>query len=489
MSTENQNIDVSKLSYRQLQAQCKKFGLSARGKTAQLRELLTDYLEKESKEEEKQEEEIKKEEKEEETKEKQEEEIKKEEKIDKKQDEQPQKIFTEKQKAKQSEGEDETDTKTEEQQEKMDLESKPKEIKKKEKDEELKEKKEEQKKDNGEEEKKKQENETKTKTEEQPEKMDLEPKSDKKNEKEKEKEKEQEKEHEKEQEQEQEQEKEQTNQEKKSKSTKDNKQIINEILSSSTNISKDIKENNKMEIEKKKIINLNSNKHSNSKRRRLLGNKMDSKEKKTEKKRLVPKSKKPSSRAILIKNLTRPLRKTELHKLLDQNGKVLKFWISRIMTHCYVLYETIEQAEKARNNLYGVVFPAKGKSLYVVFVNEKEAETYFDDSQPVSKSSNIISLGSKKEVAKNKRFQSGKEKENGNGNGNGNGKEKDREQENEKKIEKEPKSLDELFNKTKANPYIYYQPVSETIVNKRRETILKQEKKLAMERNSYKDRK
>ncbi|KAJ3427091.1 sap DNA-binding domain-containing protein [Anaeramoeba flamelloides] len=479
MSTENQNIDVSKLTYRQLQAQCKKFGLSARGKTAQLRELLTDYLEKESKEEEKQEEEIKKEEKEEETKEKKEEEIKKEEKIDKKQDEQPQKIVTEKQKAKQSEGEDETDTKTEEQQEKMDLESKPKEIKKKEKDEELKEKKEEQKKDNGEEEKKKQENETKTKTEEKPEKMDLEPKSDKKKENEKEQEQEQEKEKEKE--------KEQTNQEKKSKSTKDNKQIINEILSSSTNISKDTKENNKMEIEKKKIINLNSNKHSNSKRRRLLGNKMDSKEKKTEKKRLVPKSKKPSSRAILIKNLTRPLRKTELHKLLDQNGKVLKFWISRIMTHCYVLYETIEQAEKARNNLYGVVFPAKGKSLYVVFVNEKEAETYFDDSQPVSKSSNIISLGSKKEVAKNKRFQSGKEKENGNGNGNG--KEKDREQENEKKIEKEPKSLDELFNKTKANPYIYYQPVSETIVNKRRETILKQEKKLAMERNSYKDRK
>ncbi|GJQ83533.1 hypothetical protein Trydic_g10885 [Trypoxylus dichotomus] len=88
-------------------------------------------------------------------------------------------------------------------------------------------------------------------------------------------------------------------------------------------------------------------------------------------------AKNPTSSVLFITNLVRPFTLKQLKELLERTGKIKEncFWTDRIKSKCYVQYENVEDAEATRNALHGVHWPiGNGKKLVIDYGTEEELE-------------------------------------------------------------------------------------------------------------------
>ncbi|KAK9879734.1 hypothetical protein WA026_006794 [Henosepilachna vigintioctopunctata] len=85
--------------------------------------------------------------------------------------------------------------------------------------------------------------------------------------------------------------------------------------------------------------------------------------------------KQPVSSVLFISNLVRPFTIKQLKELLERTGEITAegFWTDRIKSKCYVQYTSSEEAEATRNALHGVNWPVgNGKKLIIEFATEED---------------------------------------------------------------------------------------------------------------------
>eukprot|EP01006_Ploeotia_vitrea_P011051 TRINITY_DN2948_c0_g1_i1.p1 TRINITY_DN2948_c0_g1~~TRINITY_DN2948_c0_g1_i1.p1 ORF type:complete len:408 (-),score=80.10 TRINITY_DN2948_c0_g1_i1:60-1283(-) len=115
-----------------------------------------------------------------------------------------------------------------------------------------------------------------------------------------------------------------------------------------------------------------------------------------------------ASTTLHITNLVRPYLESDLKNLLAADGEIAKFWVDRFKTTCYVKYQTTEAAIETTQRLSGVRWPLRvGKFLHVEFVDPIELTNKIQPPKP-------------------------------------------------KAVQPPPKTLEELFSKTKCKPHVYY---------------------------------
>ncbi|XP_035210213.1 apoptotic chromatin condensation inducer in the nucleus-like isoform X2 [Stegodyphus dumicola] len=217
-----------------------------------------------------------------------------------------------------------------------------------------------------------------------------------------------------------------------------------------------------------------------------------------------------ASRIIFIQNLVRPFTLHQLKELLKQSGNIIEehFWIDKIKSKCFVMYETKEEAIKARNALNGTRWPVSNpKILSVDFATEDDIESHKRGSEPPKTvpeptNQNIETYEVRnvhpaeehrkkerdrkkerersktrmpvREWDKDKISQDSPEKDT-TVNRESDSKAKSSEKREKKDSKRRPnedtpaKLLDDLFQKTKASPCIYWLPLTDEQVNEREE--------------------
>ncbi|KAI8991371.1 hypothetical protein BDF20DRAFT_831417 [Mycotypha africana] len=81
------------------------------------------------------------------------------------------------------------------------------------------------------------------------------------------------------------------------------------------------------------------------------------------------------SPAFYVKGFVRPLITSHVKNLLEKYGKLTRFWMDQIKTHCYVIYENESDAKNAARNIDGIVFPEEtGKKLTVGELTPEQTE-------------------------------------------------------------------------------------------------------------------
>ncbi|XP_038216477.1 apoptotic chromatin condensation inducer in the nucleus-like [Zerene cesonia] len=81
------------------------------------------------------------------------------------------------------------------------------------------------------------------------------------------------------------------------------------------------------------------------------------------------------SNILFITNLVRPFTLPQLKNLLQRTGRITEngFWIDRIKSKCFVIYENEDQAVETRHALHGVTWPVSNpKTLQVDFSTQEE---------------------------------------------------------------------------------------------------------------------
>ncbi|XP_060568478.1 apoptotic chromatin condensation inducer in the nucleus-like [Ruditapes philippinarum] len=94
----------------------------------------------------------------------------------------------------------------------------------------------------------------------------------------------------------------------------------------------------------------------------------------------------PASKIIHIRNLVRPFTVNQLKELLKRNGNLNEelFWIDKIKSHCFAVYETEEEAIEARKALHNTTWPLSNpKTLIVDFGSEEQMDYYRGDEKPI----------------------------------------------------------------------------------------------------------
>eukprot|EP00011_Vannellida_sp_DIVA3-517-6-12_P014462 CAMPEP_0114629744 /NCGR_PEP_ID=MMETSP0168-20121206/13522_1 /TAXON_ID=95228 ORGANISM="Vannella sp., Strain DIVA3 517/6/12" /NCGR_SAMPLE_ID=MMETSP0168 /ASSEMBLY_ACC=CAM_ASM_000044 /LENGTH=328 /DNA_ID=CAMNT_0001841223 /DNA_START=21 /DNA_END=1007 /DNA_ORIENTATION=- len=144
---------------------------------------------------------------------------------------------------------------------------------------------------------------------------------------------------------------------------------------------------------------------------------------------------KDATNAVLVEGLRRPFTLGEIKELLSESGPLEHFWISKNRSRCCAVYAENAAAAAAFQAIDGITWPPKiGSSLRVKFISEREARDAKDEPAAVP--------------APAKRAQSPPARA--------------VEAASPKDAPSQPtKSLDELFNKTKTEPCIYWKPVDE----------------------------
>ncbi|KAL0087150.1 hypothetical protein F4703DRAFT_1735627, partial [Phycomyces blakesleeanus] len=86
--------------------------------------------------------------------------------------------------------------------------------------------------------------------------------------------------------------------------------------------------------------------------------------------------------AIYIKGFVRPLIIKHVQELIGKYGTVKRFWMDSIKTHCYVVYESSEEAKKALSSIDSIVFPPEtGRKLTVGRMTAEQAEHVIEQEQ------------------------------------------------------------------------------------------------------------
>ncbi|CAF0804997.1 unnamed protein product [Rotaria sordida] len=194
----------------------------------------------------------------------------------------------------------------------------------------------------------------------------------------------------------------------------------------------------------------------------------------------------PLSQILYISGLTRPFSLLQLKELLHRYGTLVdgQFWLNKIKSQCLVAYNTIEEAQNAREALDGCRWPSTNpKILSVRFAQQNELEFSKTHDLPpdqmsmdaieriIQDKSNIIpsrrspspidgiKLNTKKNHLGVREWNMSKLQEE---------KcsgfmipEEKHEEESIKSNESPMKGLDEYFRKTKSKPSIYWLPLTE----------------------------
>jgi len=165
--------------------------------------------------------------------------------------------------------------------------------------------------------------------------------------------------------------------------------------------------------------------------------------------REVTPAKNPESVFIHIRNLKRPFTLGSLQNVLKKFGEFdveKEFWIDSIRSHCFVKYASVEEASKARAALHYIEWPPGNKTeITADYSNEEEFDHFRGVIKKVVRTESVDDESSrsttKQEEAPSPRVREEKA---------------DREKRREEK-----KSIEQLFRKTKAEPAIYYLPLTE----------------------------
>ncbi|ORY98570.1 hypothetical protein BCR43DRAFT_198071 [Syncephalastrum racemosum] len=90
----------------------------------------------------------------------------------------------------------------------------------------------------------------------------------------------------------------------------------------------------------------------------------------------------PTSNAIIITNLVRPLITRRVQEYVSQHGTVKRFFLDAIKTHAYVIYENNEQAVAAYRGMDGIQFPKDtGRNIAVRGMTAEQVESMIEQEQ------------------------------------------------------------------------------------------------------------
>ena len=178
-------------------------------------------------------------------------------------------------------------------------------------------------------------------------------------------------------------------------------------------------------------------------------------------------------KVVEIRNLVRPFTSNQLVQLLKRTGKFDEnrdFWIDKIKSHALVKYETADEAEETVMALDGVKWPSSNQKKLIVtfssddhFLRQSQSSVSLSKQPPrlsataasASSSSDhpIETTSIKRSASEN--YEEARERKRGR---------QDSEQQQslqaKEQPKKEQKSLEVLFQKTKALPSIYWMPKS-----------------------------
>ncbi|KAJ8765469.1 hypothetical protein K2173_014591 [Erythroxylum novogranatense] len=95
----------------------------------------------------------------------------------------------------------------------------------------------------------------------------------------------------------------------------------------------------------------------------------------TPKERVVPPSQNPPTNSLKIDRFLRPFTIKAVQELLGKTGTFTSFWMDQIKTHCYVTYSSVDEAIETRNAVYNLQWPPNGGRLLVAeFVDSQEVK-------------------------------------------------------------------------------------------------------------------
>ncbi|KAL4578005.1 hypothetical protein LXL04_014120 [Taraxacum kok-saghyz] len=101
------------------------------------------------------------------------------------------------------------------------------------------------------------------------------------------------------------------------------------------------------------------------------------------KERVVPPSLKTPTTSLRIDHFLRPFTLKAVQELLGKTGTVVSFWMDNIKTHCYVTYESVEEAIETRNAICNLQWPVNGGRLLMAdFVDPQEVKNRVDPPPP-----------------------------------------------------------------------------------------------------------
>uniref|UniRef100_A0A0N4XIK6 Apoptotic chromatin condensation inducer in the nucleus (inferred by orthology to a human protein) n=1 Tax=Nippostrongylus brasiliensis TaxID=27835 RepID=A0A0N4XIK6_NIPBR len=182
----------------------------------------------------------------------------------------------------------------------------------------------------------------------------------------------------------------------------------------------------------------------------------------------------PESEFIHIRGLTRPFTDRALKaEIMKSGGQIVNFWIDGVKSHCIVQMQSIEEAREVRLAMHNTQWPAANPKMLSVQFDTKENVSSYCFLELTARNERILLpnyrlsifyrlhsyyLGfQKKDERKRPRsetppFSRGATEK----------RERHLEEEKEKREEEKPvKTADSLFMKTKAQPAIYFLPLTE----------------------------
>ncbi|XP_059644025.1 formin-like protein 5 [Cornus florida] len=115
------------------------------------------------------------------------------------------------------------------------------------------------------------------------------------------------------------------------------------------------------------------------------------------KEHVVPPSPRTPTNSLRIDRFLRPFTLKAVQELLGKTGTLTNFWMDQIKTHCYVTYSSVDEAIATRNAVYDLQWPSNGGHLLVAeFVDPQEVKLRVDPppqslATPVSTGPNIPS--------------------------------------------------------------------------------------------------
>ncbi|KAL1540828.1 hypothetical protein AAHA92_25121 [Salvia divinorum] len=94
------------------------------------------------------------------------------------------------------------------------------------------------------------------------------------------------------------------------------------------------------------------------------------------KERVVPRLSRLPTNSLRIDRFLRPFTLKAVQELLGRTGTVTSFWMDHIKTHCFVSYSSVEEALETRNAVYNLQWPRNGGRLLVAeFVDPEEVKS------------------------------------------------------------------------------------------------------------------
>ncbi|ETO02818.1 hypothetical protein RFI_34594 [Reticulomyxa filosa] len=93
-----------------------------------------------------------------------------------------------------------------------------------------------------------------------------------------------------------------------------------------------------------------------------------------------------SSAALFVEGFKRPLNTTKLLHRFGEFGPVKRFWINNVKTHCYIVFESVDDAVKCRTAMDGTYYPTDQPKIHagelrMKHVTSEEASRKIDEEE------------------------------------------------------------------------------------------------------------